>query len=62
MTVTLTLDELYKIYFWGMSEGQLLMEEEREAEETFDAFVCAAGSRKYCIPTTPVKRRQIHSD
>jgi acyl-CoA reductase-like NAD-dependent aldehyde dehydrogenase len=60
-TVTVTIDDLFKVYFWGMSEGQLLMEEERENEELFDAAVCAARSRKLCIPTVPARRRQVHS-
>lgn len=61
-TITVTVDDLFKVYFWGISEGQLLMEEERENEELFDAAVCSFGSRKLCIPTVPVRRRQIHSE
>jgi hypothetical protein len=61
-TVTVTIEELFKVYFWGMSEGQLLMEEERENEELFDATLCAVGSRKLCIPTVPARRRQVHSE
>jgi hypothetical protein len=61
-TVSVTIDELYDVYFWGASEGQLLMEEERENEELFDAAVCSAGSRKLCVPTSPVRRRQVHSE
>jgi acyl-CoA reductase-like NAD-dependent aldehyde dehydrogenase len=61
-SVRVTIDDLYKVYFWGMAEGQLLMEEERDSEEWFDAAVCAAGSRKFCIPTTSVQRRQVHSE
>jgi hypothetical protein len=61
-TVTVTIDEIWKIYFWGMSEGQLLMEEERDSEETFDAALCAIGSRKYGLPTIPVRRRQVYNE
>jgi hypothetical protein len=60
--ITVTVDDIYNIYFWGMSEGQLLMEEERESEELFDATLCAIGSRKQNIPTVPARRRQIHSE
>jgi hypothetical protein len=61
-TVTVTISDLYEVYFWGMSEGQLLMEEERESEELFDAAICSVGARKLCIPTVPTQRRQIHSE
>jgi hypothetical protein len=60
--VTVTINDIFQVYFWGMAEGQLLMEEERENEELFDAAVCFIGARKLCIPTVPVQRRQIHSE
>jgi hypothetical protein len=44
-----------------MSEGQLLMEEERDSEETFDAFLGAVYARKICLPNNSVRRRQVHS-
>ena len=62
VTIKVTIEDIFQVYFWGMSEGQLLMEEERENEEIFDAAVCAVGSRKYCVPTVPVRRRQVHSE
>ena len=62
LKIELTLDEIYQIYFWGASEGQLLMEEERAGEEIFDAVVCYCASRKYNVPSTPVRRRQLHSE
>jgi acyl-CoA reductase-like NAD-dependent aldehyde dehydrogenase len=61
-TIQVTIEELYQVYFWGISEGQVIMEEERESEELFDAAVCAYGSRKYGIPTSPVRRRLVHSE
>ena len=61
-TITVTIDDLYNIYSWGIHEGQLLMEEERENEDLFDAAVCCVGSRKFGIPTSPVRRRQVHSE
>jgi hypothetical protein len=60
--ITVTINDLFQVYFWGMAEGQLLMEEERENEELFDAAICSIGARKLCIPTVPVQRRQIHSE
>jgi hypothetical protein len=56
----ITKEDVWKVFWWGAQYGQLLMEEERENEETFDAFLCAVGSRKLCLPTTPAQRRQIH--
>jgi hypothetical protein len=55
------IDEIWKIYFRGMSEGQLLIEGERDSEETFDAALCAIGFRKYSLPTIPVRRRQVYN-
>jgi len=60
--ITVTIDELYQVYFWGMSEGQVLMEEEREIEDMFDAAVCGYSGKKYCVPSAPARRRQIHSE
>jgi len=60
--ISVTIDELYQVYFWGASEGQLLMEEERESEEIFDAAICAYSGRKFGVPSAPARRRQIHSE
>lgn len=60
--MTITKENVREVFMWGVEYGQLLMEEERENEEIFDAFLCSVGSRKYGLPTTPVRRRQIHSE
>jgi hypothetical protein len=52
---------LFDVFCMGIDYGQLLMEQERENEELFDAFNCACVARKYCIPSTIIPRRQIHS-
>jgi len=62
MGVTVTVGELYQVYHWGAMEGQLLMEEERENEEIFDAFICVHSGKKYGVPSAPARRRQIHSE
>jgi hypothetical protein len=62
ITVKVTASELFDIYFWGMADGQLLMEEERESEELFDAAVCAYSGRKFGVPSAPARRRQVHSE
>ena len=61
-TPVITYDDLWNIFYWGVDYGQLLMEEERESEEISDAMVCAHASRKYCIPSVPLRRRQVHSE
>jgi hypothetical protein len=60
--MTITKENVCEVFWWGVKYGQLLMEEERENEEMFDAFLCAVGSHKFALPTTQVRRRQIHSE
>jgi len=60
--VNISIEDIWKIYSWGIDHGQLLMEQERESEELFDAAICAQSGEKYCVPSSPVRRRQIHSD
>jgi hypothetical protein len=58
----ITKEDVWQVFWWGVGYGQLLAEEERDNEEAFDAFLCAVGSRKYSMPTPPVRRRQIHGE
>ena len=53
---------LWKCFYLGISYGELLMEEERENEEMFDACLCSASGRKYTVPSAPARRRQVHSE
>ena len=53
---------LFDAFCYGVDYGQLLMEEERDSEDTFDAFLCSETGRKYTIPSPQAKRRQPHSD
>jgi hypothetical protein len=55
-------DDLWNAFLWGIDYGQLLMEEERESEELFDAAVCYTSGLKFCVPSVPVRRRQLHSE
>ena len=50
------------IFMLGIDYGQLLMEEERENEELYDAGLCVFGALKFGVPTLPAKRRRIHSE
>ena len=54
--------DLFEIFWYGADFGQALMEDERESEEIFDAYLCAGIARKISIPSNPVKRRQLMSD
>ena len=62
ITITVSVEEISKIYYWGVSEGQIIMEEERASEEIFDAMVCAHASRIFNVPSAPLQRRQLHSE
>jgi hypothetical protein len=58
----ITQQTIWDVFWWGVDYGQLLMEEERETEELFDAAVGYIGTRKYNKPSHPVRRRQLHSE
>lgn len=62
ISFSVTIKELYDVYFWGASEGLLAAETERLSEEMFDAAVCEHSGKKYCVPSAPVRRRQLRSD
>jgi len=53
---------LWEIFGYGVDYGQLLMEQEREGEEWFDAFNCAVIARKTAMPTPLAERRKLHSE
>lgn len=64
--ITLNQDDfinlLFDCYTSWVSYWQLLMEEERESEELFDAFNWSVFAKKFYMPTYPVERRQLHSE
>jgi hypothetical protein len=60
--MTITDKDVWNVFCWGVEYGQLLMEEERESEELFDAAVCYQSGLKYGVPSSPIQRRQLHSD
>lgn len=53
---------MWECFKLGIDYGQLLMEEERESEEGFDAFIGHCIGKKYNAPSHPVERRQCHSE
>ena len=53
---------LMNIFEMGIDCGLLLAEKERSQEEWADAFNGAMVSPKYCMPTAPLERRQLHGE
>ena len=58
--------ELMKLMFdcykaW-ISKWEIISEEARENEEMFDAFIWSVFAKKFCMPSTTVERRQLHSE
>lgn len=58
----ITHQDLWNTFWRGVECGQLPMEEERAGEELFDDAVCYQSGLKYAVPSSPVQRRQLHSE
>jgi hypothetical protein len=54
--------DLFNIFCLGVDYGQLLMEEERDSEDWYDAFQGHLVSEKYGMPSQIAQRRQPHSE
>lgn len=54
--------DLFDVFCMGVDYGQLLMEEERENEGIFDAFLGNAFDKKYSMPMAQTQTRQIHTE
>lgn len=46
----------------GVDYGQLIMEEERDGEDTFTAFLGHCFDKKYSMPMAQNERRKPHSE
>ena len=55
-------DELLKAFEYGVDYGLLLAEQERDSEDMADSVACMMYSKKMCVPSTPIQRRQPRSD
>jgi len=53
---------LFEVFECGFDYGLLKAEEERDSEDLLDAAVCYSAARKFCVPSTPVKRREPKSE
>ena len=57
----MSVEDLFKVFEWGVDYGLLLAEQERDSEDMFDAVGCMVYSAKYNVPSTRAPRRQPHS-
>ncbi len=53
--------DLFDIFRMGVDYGQLLMEQEREGEGVFDAFMGKVFDDKFAMPMAQTQTRQVHS-
>lgn len=58
---TLEID-IWDIFHWGVDYGQLIMEQERENEGLFDAFLGVQFDKKYAMPMQQTQTREVHSE
>lgn len=54
--------DLFDIFCYGVDYGQLLMEQERENEGFFDAFLGTVFDTKFSMPMAQTQTRQVHSE
>lgn len=54
--------DLFDIFCFGVDYGQLLMEEERQGEGLFDAFLGVQFDKKFSMPMAQTETRQVHSE
>ena len=54
--------DLFDVFCFGVDYGQLLMEEERQGEGLFDAFLGVQFDKKFAMPMAQTETRQVHSE
>ena len=54
--------DLFDIFRFGVDYGQLLMEQERQGEGLFDAFLGTVFDNKFSMPMAQTQTRQVHSE
>ncbi len=54
--------DLFDIFCFGVDYGQLLMEQERQGEGLFDAFLGTVFDNKFSMPMANTQTRQVHSE
>ena len=57
----MNIDEICKVFTWGIDYGLLIAEQERDSEDMFDAAMCKVYSARFCAPSSIAPRRQAHS-
>lgn len=54
--------DIWEVFKFGVDYGQLIMEQERQGEGMFDAFMSKVFDDKYAMPMAQTQPRQVHSD
>ena len=54
--------DIWEIFRMGVDYGQLIMEQERQGEGMFDAFMGVVFDKKYAMPMAQTQTRQAHSE
>lgn len=54
--------DIWEIFRMGVDYGQLIMEQERQGEGMFDAFMGTVFDEKYAMPMAQTQTRQVHSE
>lgn len=60
-TQTEMVDILFRAYTSWIAKWQLIMEQERESEETFDWFLWSITAKRTAMPINPTERRMLRS-
>ena len=55
-----TIKVLMQAFSCGISQGLLFAENERDSEETFNAFMGATFDKKFAMPMQDIQRRELH--
>jgi len=54
--------DVWEIFRMGVDYGQLIMEQERQGEGMFDAFMGTVFDNKFAMPMAPTQTRKVHSE
>lgn len=54
--------DIWEIFRMGVDYGQLIMEQERQGEGMFDAFMGTVFDKKFAMPMAQTQTRQVHSE
>jgi hypothetical protein len=58
----MNISTLIDVCFWGVDDGLILAEQERDSEEFADAALCYKYAQKMGVPSAIAERRHPHSE